>query len=139
VADNRTEKPTPKRRKEARDKGQIARSTDLTSAAVLLGGILAVVVTAPAMLDHFSEIVRVGLSQSGETHLAGRAGVGDLFSWGVGSMLAIVAPVAVTAAAAGLIANVVQNRPAITTSALGPPASSACSACARCSRAARRS
>jgi len=64
VADNRTEKPNPKRRKEARDKGQIARSTDLTSAAVLLGGILAVVVTAPAMLDHFSEIVRVGLSQS---------------------------------------------------------------------------
>jgi len=35
-------------------------------------------------------------------------------------MLAIVAPVAVTAAAAGLIANVVQNRPALTTSALGP-------------------
>src|SRR6185369_16540253 len=35
-------------------------------------------------------------------------------------MLAIVAPVAVTAAAAGLIANVVQNRPAITASALGP-------------------
>ena len=120
MADNRTEKPTPKRRKEARDKGQIARSTDLTSAAVVLGGILAIVVTAPTMLDHFSEIVRVGLSQSGDTHLAGRAGVGDLFSWGVQSMLAIVAPVAVTAAAAGLIANVVQNRPAITTSALGP-------------------
>ena len=120
MADNRTEKPTPKRRKEARDKGQIARSTDLTSAAVLLGGILAIVVTAPTMLDHFSQIVRVGLSQSGDTHLAGRAGVGDLFSWGVQSMLAIVAPVAVTAAAAGLIANVVQNRPAITTSALGP-------------------
>ena len=75
MADNRTEKPTPKRRKEARDKGQIARSTDLTSAAVLLGGILAIVVTAPTMLDRFSEIVRVGLSQSGDSHLAGRAGV----------------------------------------------------------------
>src|SRR6185312_2690954 len=117
MADNRTEKPTPKRRKEAREKGQIARSTDLTSAAVLMGGILAMVVTAPTMLDRFSEIVRVGLSQSGDTHLAGRAGVGDLFSWGVQSMLGIVAPVA---AAAGLIANVVQNRPSITTSALGP-------------------
>jgi flagellar biosynthetic protein FlhB len=120
VADNRTEKPTPKRRKEARDKGQIARSADLTSAAVLMGGILAMVVTAPTMLDHFAAIVRVGLSQSGDTHLAGRAGVGDLFSWGVTSILGIVAPVAVTALAAGLIANVVQNRPAITTSALAP-------------------
>jgi len=120
MADNRTEKPTPKRRKEAREKGQIARSTDLTSAAVLMGGILAMVVTAPTMLDRYSEIVRVGLSQSGDTHMASRAGISDLFSWGVTSMLQIVAPVAVTALAAGLIANVVQNRPAITTAALGP-------------------
>ena len=107
MADNRTEKATPKRRKEAREKGQIARSPDLTSAAVVLGGIVAVIVTGPAMLDHFAAIVRVGLSQSGSTRLAGRAGVGDLFSWGVSSMIGIVAPVAVTALAAGLIANVV--------------------------------
>ena len=45
MADNRTEKPTPKRRDEARKKGQIARSTDLTSAAVLLGGVVALVIT----------------------------------------------------------------------------------------------
>jgi flagellar biosynthetic protein FlhB len=120
VADNRTEKATPKRRKEAREKGQIARSPDLTSAAVVLGGIVAVIVTGPSMLDHFAAIVRVGLSQSGSTRLAGRGGVGDLFSWGVTSMIGIVAPVAVTALAAGLIANVVQNRPAITTAAISP-------------------
>jgi flagellar biosynthetic protein FlhB len=120
MADNRTEKPTPKRRKEARDKGQIARSPDLTSAAVLLGGIVAVIVTAPSMLDRFAEVVRVGLSQSGDSHLAGRAGVGTLFSWGVTSMIGIVAPIAVTALACGLVANLVQNRPAITTSALSP-------------------
>jgi flagellar biosynthetic protein FlhB len=120
MADNRTEKATPKRRKEAREKGQIARSPDLTSAAVLLGGIGAVIVTGPTMLDHFADIVRVGLGQSGSTRLAGRAGVGDLFSWGVTSMIGIVAPVAVTALAAGLIANVIQNRPAITTAAISP-------------------
>ena len=33
--DDRTEKPTPKRRGEARDTGQVARSTDLTGAGVL--------------------------------------------------------------------------------------------------------
>jgi flagellar biosynthesis protein FlhB len=120
LADNRTEKATPKRRKEAREKGQIARSPDLTSAAVVVGGILAIIVTGPSMLDHFAEIVRVGLSQSGSSRLAGRAGVGDLFSWGVTSMVGIVAPVAITALAAGLIANVIQNRPAITTAAISP-------------------
>jgi flagellar biosynthesis protein FlhB len=120
MADNRTEKATPKRRKEAREKGQIARSPDLTSAAVVLGGIVALIVTGPSMLDRFADIVRVGLGQSGSTRLAGRAGVGDLFSWGITSMVGIVAPVAVTALAAGLIANVVQNRPAITTAAISP-------------------
>jgi flagellar biosynthesis protein FlhB len=120
MADNRTEKATPKRRKEAREKGQIARSHDLTSAAVVLGGIVAIIVTGPSMLDRFADIVRVGLGQSGSTRLAGRAGVGDLFSWGVTSMIGIVAPVAVTALAAGLIANVIQNRPAITTAAISP-------------------
>lgn len=37
---DKTEAPTPKRRQEAREQGDIARSTDLTAAAVLLGGIL---------------------------------------------------------------------------------------------------
>jgi flagellar biosynthesis protein FlhB len=120
MADNRTEKATPKRRKEAREKGQIARSTDLTSAAVVMGGIVALIVTGPTMLDRYAAIVRVGLGQSGSTRLAGRAGVGDLFSWGVTSTIGIVAPIAITALAAGLIANVIQNRPAITTGAIGP-------------------
>jgi flagellar biosynthesis protein FlhB len=120
VADNRTEKPTPKRRSEARKKGQIARSTDLTSAAVLLGGIVALVITGPAMLEKLADIVRVGLSQSGNTRLAERAGLGSLVTWAATSMLGIVAPVVLAAAAAGLIANLVQHRPGITGAAIKP-------------------
>ena len=37
---DKTEAPTPKRRQEARSKGQIARSPDLTSATILLGMVL---------------------------------------------------------------------------------------------------
>jgi flagellar biosynthesis protein FlhB len=120
VADNRTEKPTPKRREEARKKGQVARSQDFTSAAVLMGGVVALIITAPTMLNRFADVVRTGLAQSGDTHLAGRAGVGSLFSWGVTAMLQIVAPVAITATAAGLIASMVQNRPRITGGAISP-------------------
>jgi len=39
VSENRTEKPTPKRRDESRKKGQMARSMDLNSATVLLVGV----------------------------------------------------------------------------------------------------
>jgi flagellar biosynthesis protein FlhB len=120
VADNRTEKPTPKRRSEARKKGQIARSPDLTSAAVLLGGLVALMISAPTMLDRFADVVRVGLSQSGNTKLAGRSGLGSLVWWAMTSMVGIAAPVAITATAAGLVANLVQNRPHITGAALSP-------------------
>lgn len=44
-AQERTEAPTPRRREEARKSGQVARSTDLSAALVLLGGLL--------MLDWF--------------------------------------------------------------------------------------
>jgi flagellar biosynthetic protein FlhB len=37
---DKTEAPTPRRREEAREQGQIARSTDLTAAAMLLGFLL---------------------------------------------------------------------------------------------------
>jgi len=37
---DKTEAPTPRRRQEARDQGNIARSADLSSAAVLLGGLV---------------------------------------------------------------------------------------------------
>lgn len=120
MADNRTEAPTPKRRDEARKKGQVARSTDLTSAAVLLGGLTALVITAPTMLNRFADVVRVGLSQSGNTHLADKAGMGGLVTWAMTSILEIAAPIAVAAAGAGLVANLVQNRPRITTEAIKP-------------------
>lgn len=37
---DKSEAPTPKRREEAREKGNVARSTDLTSAAMLVGGLV---------------------------------------------------------------------------------------------------
>jgi flagellar biosynthesis protein FlhB len=40
AADNRTEKPTPRRLTKAREKGQIARSREVPSALVLVGGLM---------------------------------------------------------------------------------------------------
>ncbi|MBI4578810.1 MAG: flagellar biosynthesis protein FlhB, partial [Planctomycetes bacterium] len=39
-AQERTEAPTPRRREEARARGQVARSTDLSAAVILLGGLV---------------------------------------------------------------------------------------------------
>jgi flagellar biosynthetic protein FlhB len=120
VSENRTEKATPKRLEEARKKGQIARSADLSSSAVLLVAFAALAVVAPTMLHQLAETLRHGLAQAGQTKLATRGGAGSLAGWALRSALTIAAPVGLAAAAAGIAANVVQNRPRITTAAVKP-------------------
>ncbi|RJP35171.1 MAG: flagellar biosynthesis protein FlhB [Phycisphaerales bacterium] len=48
-AGERTEAPTPRRRREARQKGQIARSQDLTAVVILLASLLALRLLCPHM------------------------------------------------------------------------------------------
>lgn len=47
--EEKTEKPTPKKRKDVRKKGEVAKSRELPSVAVLLTGILTMAVMAPFM------------------------------------------------------------------------------------------
>ena len=55
MAENRTEKATPKRREEARKKGQVARSADVNGAVVLMAGLLALSAFGPKMLEQLRE------------------------------------------------------------------------------------
>ncbi len=48
---DKTEKATPKRQEEARNKGQVAKSMDLGGATVLLVGLMAIGSFGPAMLE----------------------------------------------------------------------------------------
>lgn len=57
----RTEAPTPRRREEARRKGQVAQSSDLTNAALLLCGAALLGVFAPPMWQTLERLMRVEL------------------------------------------------------------------------------
>jgi len=118
--DDRTEKATPKRRNEARAKGQVARSQDLSSVAGLLGAFAALAVGGPHMLTQLEGVVRDGLAQSGDTRLATGSGLGSVIAWGLGAFAKAVAPVVVAALIAGLGANVAQVRLKLTPAALKP-------------------
>ena len=91
--DNKTEKPTPKRRNEARKKGQVARSTDVNSAAVLLVGFITLAITAPAMWEGTSTIVREGLARTADPSIVSQGGMADLTSWGLRAMVPLAAAV----------------------------------------------
>ena len=58
----KTEQATPKRRSESRQKGQVAKSQDLTSAVLLLTGFLALTVFGPGIWLSLLAIVRTGLA-----------------------------------------------------------------------------
>jgi flagellar biosynthesis protein FlhB len=120
VSENRTEKPTPKRREESRKKGQMARSMDLNSATVLLVGTATLAIVAPSMLHQLMDVVRQGIGNSAHPGMASKAGGGTLAGWAMRSMLAMIAPILLAAAAAGVTASLLQNRPRINGTALKP-------------------
>ena len=55
---DKTEQPTARRREEAREEGQIARSADLTAAVALLAGLLLLKALGPRMLDTMLNMTR---------------------------------------------------------------------------------
>ena len=54
----KTEKATPKRRDEARKKGQVAKSQDLNGAIVLLASLLSLSALGPAAWRHMRDAMR---------------------------------------------------------------------------------
>lgn len=54
----KTEQPTPRRRQEAREEGQVPRSTDLTAAIALLAALILLNVFGPGMFLRMTSLVR---------------------------------------------------------------------------------
>ena len=67
-AQEKTEKPTPRRREEARASGQVARSADLNAAVTLLGGLLILHWWGEGMLAKLLALTRKSLGEDG--HIA---------------------------------------------------------------------
>lgn len=64
AADNKTEKATPRRRQKAREKGQVARSRDLSSTLALAGTVAAIAWTLPTAVRVWRQLFRSLLSLS---------------------------------------------------------------------------
>jgi flagellar biosynthesis protein FlhB len=63
----RTEEPTGRRLEEAREKGQIPRSRELTTFAVLMVGLISLIMTGPEIYAASQRLVRLGFVFSSET------------------------------------------------------------------------
>ena len=119
-AADRTEKATPQRRQEAQKKGQIARSIEVNTAVVLLATVAALAVFGPRMMTNLENVVRDGLLTAGDPDNALRGSVGKVLRHNLNELFRAVAPIALVAMLAGLLASVLQVRPRITMAAIKP-------------------
>lgn len=119
-AGDKTEKATPKRRQEARKKGQVARSADLNGAVVLLAGLFALGAFGPALIERSREAMRASLLQIATPDVVSIGGIGDLMTSAGGTVGGAVAPIALACLLAGVVVNVAQVGLRPTPAALRP-------------------
>jgi flagellar biosynthetic protein FlhB len=106
---DRTEKATPKRRADARKKGQVAKSSDLNGAVVLVAALASLAVFGPHIAGGLADTMRGMLSDAGHPgKVAGGPGLGKLAGTAGMAIAMAVAPVALACLFAALAANVAQ-------------------------------
>lgn len=108
MAENKTEKATPKKRGDARKKGQVARSADVNGAAVLAAAVLALSAFAPALWRRVQEATVSTLQLAASPEVVSRRGIGELLLT-MGQHVAVAtAPLVLVCMVAGVAASVAQ-------------------------------
>ena len=106
MAGEKTEKATPKKRGEARKKGQVARSSDLQGAIVLMVGIVALGYAGPGLVQRMGDVLRAGIMQIRSPDVVSMQGIGALMTSAGTATLLAVAPIALACVLAGVAASV---------------------------------
>src|SRR5918998_3107201 len=108
MANDKTEKATPKKKEDARKKGQVAKSQDLNGAVVLLAALLALSAFAPKMYHRMADATREILAYVSQPDIVGREGVGKVLSEVASAWLLSLAPIAAVCLIAGLLVSIAQ-------------------------------
>jgi len=115
----RNEQPSEKRLREAREKGEVPRSRDLSGALVSVAGIAALMAGSAHAWTHAQNIYRLGLSYDRAALLSGRLPLHVLGSAGREALL-LFAPVALATLLAALAAPLLLGGLNFSTEALAP-------------------
>src|SRR4051812_43398877 len=103
---DKTEAPTPRRRQEAREQGNIARSPDIVAAALLLGVMYTLSVTGPNVVRALRSLMAYVLSPSGLTSQA--SDLGKMCVIAAKAIGTALAPLLLAAMGIAIVANLLQ-------------------------------
>jgi flagellar biosynthetic protein FlhB len=117
----KTEQPTPRRREEARERGQVPRSRDLAASLGLLGAFLALRWFGPGLFEAARGVVggMVGDASAGAADFT-IASVASRIASAFTALLAAALPIFAVACAVTVAASVVQGSAGIRFAAIGP-------------------
>ena len=115
----RTEQPTAKRQEDARRKGQIAKSTDLTAAALLMGALGAGVLSGPRVVVEAVNTMQGGLGAASSPELSPTAALA-LLTGATFALGHLAWPFILVPAAAALAVQVLQTRFVVSWTGLKP-------------------
>jgi flagellar biosynthetic protein FlhB len=117
MSDNKTEKPTPRRRQKARDQGQVARSRDLSGILAASGAFGLVAWQGYSGIEAWRNLLRHTLEFSSADTLSPSA---PLFIWTGWTIAKCVVPVMATAWALSLLGGLAQGGIVFAPEALAP-------------------
>ncbi len=104
---DKTEDPTPRKRQEARDQGNIARSPDLTAAVLLIGMLMLLKNFGPGLVNALQTFVKEMLSSASLADVNG-AQLGNQVMRGLGAAGKSLAPMFVGVVVLAVVINVLQ-------------------------------
>jgi flagellar biosynthetic protein FlhB len=104
-----TEKATPKRRQEARERGQVAKSQDLAGAAVFVAGVFVLRALVPVAIGSIHGLLSTVLSNIQDHQDLSIGSVWVLFAQGFGAAALVLGVLFGVALVAGVLVNVLQT------------------------------
>jgi flagellar biosynthetic protein FlhB len=108
-AEEKTEAATPKRRRESREKGQVAKSRELTTAVLLLLTFLSLRIFAPSIITNLTELIMMFLSfPTNLENLVSIEGITDIYIKCLWVFFKIMAPILLITAFVAIALNYLQ-------------------------------
>lgn len=122
MAQEKTEKATPKKREDARKKGQIARGQEFPTALGFLGAVFAMSILSWRFTDYIGNYLHTLIGQISDPRDLSESGV-HLIMIGFAKVLALISlPVVLVGLSAGLAGNFAQGGLVLSTEAFKPKA-----------------
>ena len=116
---DRTEAPTPRHLQQLRNRGQLAKSSELNTAIAILTAAAALRMVGPGFIDQAQELLRTTLLHPG-SFASDTDSVRFLGTELALRVIIMVGPLLLAIMAAGFFSNFVQSGPLLTTAALTP-------------------